>query len=207
MLRERAWLVRQRTAAKNRIRAQLAEEGIPVGVSLWSAAGTAWLGELPLSGMHRWAVSDCQALMDVLEQRIRSLEAHIRAQAKADKRVEALQAIPGIGLLSAMTLVAEIGDISRVPTARKLCAWGGLTPAVRNSDRKVRHGHITKTGPVAVRHVLGEAAQVARRSEPYASDFAATKARRGVGIALVRVSRKLLTEAFWVLKAVDDSSH
>jgi transposase len=206
LLRERAWLVRQRTAAKNRIRAQLAEEGIRVGVSLWSAAGTAWLGELPLSDMHRWAVSDCQALIDVVEQRIRSLEAQIRSQAKADKRVEALQAIPGIGLLSAMTLVAEIGDISRFPTARKLCAWGGLTPAVRNSDRKVRHGHITKTGPVAVRHVLGEAAHVALRSEPYASDFAATKARRGVGIALVRVSRKLLTEAFWVLKTVDDLS-
>ena len=60
---------------------------------------------------------------------------------------------------------------------------------------------------MAVRHVLGEAAHVALRKEPYASDFAATKARRGTGIALVRVSRKLLTEAFWVLKAVDDSSH
>jgi Transposase IS116/IS110/IS902 family len=45
-----------------------------------------------------------------------------------------------------MTLVAEIGDIGRFPTARKLCAWAGLTPAVRNSDRTVRHGHITKMG-------------------------------------------------------------
>jgi transposase len=43
-----------------------------------------------------------------------------------------------------MTLVAEIGDITRFPSARKLCAWAGLTPQVRNSDRKVRHGHITK---------------------------------------------------------------
>ena len=37
-------------------------------------------------------------------------------------------ALPGIGKLTAMTLVAEIGDISRFPTARKLCAWAGLTP-------------------------------------------------------------------------------
>jgi transposase len=119
------------------------------------------------------------------------------------QQVAALQAIPGIGLLSAMTLVAEIGDIARFPTSRKLCAWAGLTPAMRNSDRKVRHGHITKAGPQAVRHVLGEAAHVARHHEPYASDFAATKARRGTGIALVRVSRKLLTEAFWVLTSLE----
>jgi transposase len=203
LLRERAWLVRLRTAAKNRIRAQLADEGIAVGVSLWTNAGDAWLDELELSVMHRWAVQDCRALMGLLNERIAALEAEIRRQAKPDKRVEALQAIHGIGLLSAMTIVAEIGDISRFPTARKLCAWAGLTPAMRNSDRKLRHGHITKSGPRSVRHVLGEAAHVARRYEPYASDFAATKARRGTGIALVRVSRKLMIEVFWALKAIE----
>jgi hypothetical protein len=50
-------------------------------------------------------------------------------------------------------------------------------------------------------------AHVARRHEPYASDFAATKARRGTGIALVRTSRKLLTEAFWTLKALEEQTH
>jgi transposase len=203
LLRQRPWLVRQRSAAKNQIRAQLADEGIPVGVSLWTQAGTDWLEGLELSVMHRWAVGDCQALIAGFEARIVGLEAEIRRQAKADKRAEALQAIPGIGLLSAMTLVAEIGDISRFATARKLCAWAGLTPAVRNSDRKVRHGHITKAGPTALRHVLGEAAHVARQREPYASDFAATKARRGTGIALVRISRKLMVQVFFALKAIE----
>jgi hypothetical protein len=74
---------------------------------------------------------------------------------------------------------------------------------MRNSDCIVRHGHITKAGPQAVRQVLGEAAHVARHREPCASDFAATKARRGTGIALVRVSRKLLTEVFWVLHSLE----
>jgi transposase len=205
VLRQRAWLVRARTAAKNRIRAQLADEGIPVRLGLWTKAGADWLDEVELSVMHRWAVSDSQALIEVLEVRIRSLEAEIRRRAKPDARVEALMTIPGIGLLSAMTLVAEIGDITRFPTSRKLCAWAGLTPAMRNSDRKIRHGHITKAGPQAVRHVLGEAAQVARRSEPYRSDFLATKHRRGMGIALVRVARKLLTQAFWVLRELEDN--
>ena len=75
-----------------------------------------------------------------------------------DPRVQGPQALPGIGPITAMTLVAEIGDISRFPTARKLCAWAGLTPQVRNSDRTVRHGHITKMGSPWVRFVLQEAA-------------------------------------------------
>jgi transposase len=68
-----------------------------------------------------------------------------------------------------MTLVAEIGDISRFPTARKLCAWAGLTPTVRNSDRKVRHSHITKQGSPRARFVLQEAAQRAKTRPPFVS--------------------------------------
>ena len=134
------------------------------------------------------------------------METEIRRQAKPDPRVDALCAIPGVGLLTAMTLVAEIGDINRFPTARKLCAWAGLIPAMRNSDRKLRHAHITKAGPRSVRHVLGEAAHVARHHEPYASDFAATKARRGTGIALVRVSRKLMVQVFFALNGLNELS-
>ncbi len=114
--------------------------------------------------MHSWVVDDCRFLIDALEMRISGLEAEIRHQAKPDKRVDALMEVPGIGLLSAMTLVAEIGDMSRFAKARKLCAWARLIPSMRNSDRTVHHGHITKAGPAAVRHVLGEAAHVAALS-------------------------------------------
>src|SRR4029450_3473275 len=68
----------------------------------------------------------------------------IAALAKPDPGVQALMALPGVGKLTAMTLLAEIGDIGRFPSARKLCAWAGLTPQVRNSDRTLRHGHLTK---------------------------------------------------------------
>jgi transposase len=75
-------------------------------------------------------------------------------------------ALPGIGEITAMTLVAEIGDIGRFATAGKLCAWAGLTPAVRNSDRKVGHGPITKQGSSWVRWVLDEAAHKAKTRPP-----------------------------------------
>jgi transposase len=202
LLRQRAWLVRARTMAKNRVRAQLADLGIAAPAGLWFAPGRAWLEDLDLPVMHRRVVSDCESLLAILEARIDGLDAQIRRDACADGRVAALCALPGVGVITAMTLVAEVGDISRFPTARKLCAGAGLTPSMRNSDRKAHHGHITKTGPPAVRHVLGEAAQVARRYEPYRSDFARIQHRRGTGIALVRTSRKLLTEAFHILRAL-----
>lgn len=204
LLRERAWLVRLRTTAKNRVRAQLADEGVTApGYGLWSAPGREWLASLELSVMHRWVASDCEVLLGALDERISALEAEVRRQAKPDKRVDALMVLPGIGLLTAMTLVSEIGDVARFPTARKLCAWAGLTPSMRNSDRKLHHEHITKAGPPSVRHVLAEAALGAVRGEPYRSDYLATKRRRGSGVALVRTSRKLLAQAFYALKSVE----
>src|SRR6266545_3702354 len=159
LLRHRASLVRLSTTLKNRAHAVLADRGIRERPSLWTVPGRAWLATLDLPGTQRAIVDDCCTLLDALTAPIARLEGEIGKLAKPDPRVAALMALPGIGQLTAMTLVAEIGDISRFPSARKLCAWAGLTPAVRNSDRKVRHGHITKQGSVWVRWILQEAAQ------------------------------------------------
>jgi hypothetical protein len=103
----------------------------------------------------RGIIQDCCGLLDALATPIARPEQEIAGLAKPDPRVQALMVLPGVGRLTAMTLVAEIGDIARFPTARKLGAWAGLTPQVRNSDRKVRHGHITKQGSPWVRGILG----------------------------------------------------
>jgi transposase len=54
-------------------------------------------------------------------------------------------------------LVAEIGDISRFPSARHLCSWVGMTPTLRESDTTSRRGHITKQGSTIVRRAAMEA--------------------------------------------------
>ncbi len=74
--------------------------------------------------------------------------------------------LPDVGPFTALVLLAEIGDITRFASARKPASWVGLTPAVRGSDRTVRHGHISKQGPAWVRWILCEAAQKARHSPP-----------------------------------------
>ncbi len=204
LLRHRAGLVRLRTTLKTKVRAVLADRGIDVVDALWEGPGRRWLEKLELPDVEREIVDDLCALVDSVEPILTRLEREIRARAKPDPRVDALQRLPGVGLLTAMTLVAEIGDISRFDTARRLCSWSGLTPRVRNSDTKVRHGHITKMGPGAVRFVLGEAAHVAKTKPPFAEVYESIRRRRGKQIATTAIARRLLAAAFYVLKEVDD---
>jgi hypothetical protein len=137
---------------------------------------------------------------------IARLERQIAALAKPDPRVQALMVLPGIGRLTAMTLVAEIGDIARFPSARKLCAWAGRTPQVRNSDRTVRHGHITTQGSPWVRGILQEAAQTAKRHPMFARAYGQLAHRRGKNIATVAIARRLLARCFHILIQLEAAS-
>jgi transposase len=132
LLRHRVSLVRSSTASKNRVHAVLADRGVRAQGCPWTLSGRAWLATLERPPGSRQVVDDCCGLIDTLATPIARLEQQIGKLAKPDPRVAALMALPGIGRLTAMTLLAEIGDICRFPTARKPCAWAGLTPAVRN---------------------------------------------------------------------------
>jgi Transposase IS116/IS110/IS902 family len=132
LLRHRAALVRLSTSLTNRVHAVLADRGIPDHSSLWTGPGRAWLRRPRAPSHPTGIIQDCCGLLDALATPITRLEREIARLAKPDPRVLALMALPGVGRLTAMTLVAEIGDIARFPTARKLCAWAGLTPQVRN---------------------------------------------------------------------------
>ena len=206
LLRHRASLVRSSTACKSRVHAVLADRGIGERSSLWTGPGRAWLAGLALPPTQRAIVDDLCGLLDTLAIPIARLEREIATLAKPDPRVQALMVLPGVGRLTAMTLVAEIGDISRFPTARKLCAWAGLTPAVRNSDRKVRHGHITKQGSPWVRWILQEAAQTAKKRPPFAGTYAQLARRRGNSIATTAIARRLLARSFHLLKEVQTTA-
>ena len=71
--------------------------------------------------------------------------------------VEALQALRGIALVVAATLVAEIGDLGRFETPKQLMSWLGLVPSERSSGARVRRGAITRTGNGQARTMLVEA--------------------------------------------------
>jgi transposase len=199
MLRHRAQLVRLRTLLRNRIHAVLADHGHGRPAGCWSGPGRQWLASLELPAVSREIIDDDLALTDALQQPIDRLDQEVRQRAKADPRVKVLTQLPGVGPFTALVLLAEIGDIGRFGSARKLAAWAGLTPTVRGSDRTVRHGHISKQGSAWARWTLCQAAQTAKRHPDFAAGYQAIAKRRGSKIATTAIARKLLTRAYHLL--------
>jgi transposase len=199
LLRHRAALVRLRTLLRNRIHAVLADHGHDRPAGAWSGPGRDWLAALDLPAVSRRVITDDLALIDAFAPTIEALDVEVHQRALADPRVKILTVLPGVGELTALMILAEVGDISRFPSARKLAAWAGLTPTVRGSDLTVRHGHISKQGSAWLRWILCEAAQTAKRHPDFAATYASITRRRGKKIATTAIARKLLTRAYHLL--------
>jgi transposase len=199
LLRHRVALVRLRTLLRNRIHAVLAEHGHDRPGGCWSGPGRAWLTSLQLPATSRELVEDDLGLIDALQTVIDRLDWEIHQRARSDPRVKVLTQLPGVGQFTALVILAEIGDVSRFGSARKLASWAGLTPTVRGSDRVAHYGHISKQGSVWLRWVLCEAAQTAKRHPQFDATFQAIAKRRGKKIATTAVARKLLTRAWHLL--------
>jgi transposase len=119
--------------------------------------GRGWLAELDLPAASREIVTDCLAVIDGLAPVIERIDGELHQHAKADSRIKVLTTLPGVGEFTALVILAEIGDITRFGSARKLAVWAGLTPTVRGSDLKVRHGHISKQGSAWLRWAMNQA--------------------------------------------------
>jgi transposase len=206
VLRHRIQLVRLRTLLRNRIHAVLADHGHHRAEGCWTGPGREWLAGLPLPAGSREVIEDCLAMIDALQAPIDRLDVEVREHAKADPRVKVLTRLPGVGPLTALVILAEIGDVARFGSARKLASWAGLTPTVRGSDLTIRHGHISKQGSTWLRWILCEAAQTAKRSPEFATTYQAITRRRGKKIATTAVARKLLTRAYHLLTDADNAA-
>jgi transposase len=109
-------------------------------------------------------------------------------------------AAPGIAWVLGYTIAAEIGDITRFASPKKLCGYTGLCPSVYQSGSKDRRGHLTHASPRYLRWALMEAATHACRHPAYRDRYQHTKARlgrqRGAKVAQVDIARRL-AEAIW----------
>ena len=136
---------------------------------LFGSGGQAFLAEVvpqQLRSAAQRVVTDNLALIAQLDERIQALIAEVELTDRQAELVKLLQTIPGVGRVTGMTIVAEIGDIQRFPRGKSLCNWAGLTPRVRKSDTMVRPGRISKQGSPYLRAALVRAAPVASRCSP-----------------------------------------
>ena len=111
-----------------------------------------------------------------------------------------LVSFPGVALVSAATIIAEIGDFQRFPDAKAIGRYAGLNPRVYASGGKQRIGHLAKTGSPDLRWILQQAAWTAIRTDDSVKCIFLRVARRsGRKAAAVAIARKLLT---WMHRAV-----
>jgi transposase len=140
----------------------------PVGARMSSARYDRWLETLHFERpAERIVFDDSRDVIRGGVQRERRIETALYECARDSRHaglIRALQALRGVGELTAITIVTEVGDFRRFATAPHLMAYVGLVPSEHSSGASQRRGHITKAGNHALRHVLIESAHHARRT-------------------------------------------
>ena len=201
LVRYRAKLVQLRSGLKAQVHAVMAKEGVlPTTSDLFGPAGTRQLDGLELGAPFGRRVSSLRGLIVAYDREITALERDIHRHLHGHRGYEAVQAITGIGRVSAAVLVAEIGDVSRFPSAAHLCSWIGLTPTHRESDLKTRRGRISKQGSRLVRATLIEAISRYHGGPVLAARYHQIAKRRGKNKARVALARKVLTLVYYGLR-------
>ena len=201
-MRHRTWLIRQRTQCKNRIHAVLARYNLVSPVSdLFGPSGRAWLAEtaVMVRPTGRDVIKDNLFLIDWITQKEKKIIQDVGLDEEQRLTYRLLTGMPGIGPITALTMIGEIGDIRRFNSPKSLCNWAGLTPKEHSSGDIVRRGRISKEGSSHLRFVLSQAAIAAsRKSKRFRSLHDRFVKRQGRKAAKVTLARKLLTVAYYV---------
>ncbi|RME54978.1 MAG: IS110 family transposase [Caldilineae bacterium] len=147
----------------------------------WTAKHLRWLRDLDLGLDDDRDTLDF--LLDEYEQRANALallDQRIERRAQrpdVEERVRSLLAFRGIRTLTALSVIAELGDPRRFPNARKVSAYCGITPSEYSSGMRIKRGPITRSGNARLRRLLVEAVQHYARPYPPNSTVLARRAR------------------------------
>ena len=116
-----------------------------------------------------------------------------------------LQTMPGIGMITALTILAELGSLKRFKSRAAVANYAGLVPVIRDSNTKHYSGGITHRGSSHLRAVLTEAAWMAVSRVPtYDALFRRVAERGGKQTAIVAVARRMLEDS-WVMLKKDEA--
>jgi transposase len=206
LITHRRQLVKQRTAARNRLQGVLQRQHlVPPETGLFAQASRSWWPNQDLSVTEHLRIRHDLALLDHLEPQLAEVEAELARLSTAEpwlQQTAFLIQLPGIGLISAMTLLAAIGDVRRFPTAKKLVGYSGLGSRIYATGETRRTGAITKQGRRELRTVLIEAAWSAVQHDPYwQAQFERLLTRTTKTKAIAAIARKLLVVVWNVLTA------
>lgn len=218
LVRFRKTTVKEISRNKSRIKSYLHFNGIAIPQELdgasryWSGRFSQWLSAVKLTTPEGQMVLD-KTLENVHHLRGQLLEINrvLRRMIKHGKYAKALQllmGIPGIGFVSAVTLLSELENISRFGNLDRFCSYVGLVPSTSSSgDDEVVRG-ITPRSNNHLRTVIIECAWIAVRQDPaLALRFTELCRRMKKNDAIVRIAKKLLNRIRYVMKNETEYVH
>jgi transposase len=204
-VRLRHTLVDQRGEWQQRIQAVLYHHGFPQRNGLLTGENRAWLEALALSPSAREQVRIALQIIDSLDAQSAPITRELRLYARRQLGCRALMKHYGIGELTAVTILAELGDARRFSSSRHAVRYAGLDITVHQSDQRRAAGHLSRQGPPALRWALFEAAQAARRpGSPDRGYYDQAAERLGGNRACLALARKLLKRSFHTLRELGD---
>jgi transposase len=206
-VRLRRTLVDQRREWQQRIQAVLYHDGVPPRSWLLGAESRAWLTRLALPAAARQQITVALSLIDAHDAQLAPLDIDLRNYAKRQPGCRALMRHYGIGPLTSITILAELGDARRFSSSREAVRYAGLDITVHQSDNRRAPGHLSRQGPPALRWALFEAAQCARRpGSPDHQYYVEAAARLGGNRACLAVARKLLNRSYHTLRELGEEA-
>jgi transposase len=200
-LRRRMHLVKARTSARNRIFGLLTQFGLRISHSqLRKPESMELLRRRGVPEVWRASIAELLELAAEMDQRIDPIDRELGPLARSDERAKLLATTPGIGPLLSLTFAAEIGEVSRFSSPRKLIGYAGLAPRISQSGERSSTGALSKAGSRTLRWAAVEAANQAwRPSNPWHEHYLRISARHGKNPAKSAVARKLLIAAWHML--------
>lgn len=202
LLQARETLVSMRTKLKNMAHAALSRNG----ASLKRAAFASTAGRARLAARDDLPGADLLVLraalrqIEQLDSEVAGIEREVTRRGRSLRGVRRLLQVHGLNLLSAVALLAEVGDIALFDSSKQLVSYAGLATSTKQSSETTRHGGITKRGRKRLRTVVIQAvlAMVNRTDTPLMEFYRKKKREKGAGKAICATARKLLT-VIWVM--------
>ena len=207
-VRLRHTLVDQRGEWQQRIRAVLYHHGLPHRreLDLLTSEGRGWLDEVEVPDAAREQIMVALTMIEALETQIAPLDKQLRSYARRQPGCRALMAHYGIGELTSVVILAELGDCRRFSSSRQ-ARYAGMDITVYQSDGRRSPGHLSRQGPPALRWALYEAAQVARRpASPDRGYYDQAAERLGANRACLGIARKLLLRSYHTLRELGEEA-
>lgn len=214
--RLRMVLGKMRTRLKNRAHATLEKHGLRVDEvsDAFGRRGRRLLGEAAeqLPAETKQCFEQNLALVDVVDAMARDCEQRMRERITATPTLQRLKTLPGIGDICGTVIGAEVGDITRFPSAERYSAYCGLVPKLHQSGSKSWHGQMVKQANQYLRQAYLEAANVVamvrgRRGWPekrVVQLYERVRARRGHGCAVGAAAHHLAVATWWMMTRGED---